>query len=84
MIRRLLNEGKARPGVEIRVEETALRPCLKIRTEPPGGTINHAEKSAAFRGFINQLLGTRYSIRTHKYTRTRSDYIYIYIYRCFE
>lgn len=54
MIRRLLKERKA---TECRDTQEDCCPCLKIRTEQLEGTINHAEKSAAFRGFINQLLG---------------------------
>lgn len=54
MIRRLLKEGKV---AECRDTQEDCCPCLKIRTDRLEGTINHAEKSTAFRGFINQLRG---------------------------
>lgn len=56
MIRRLLKEGKATARRRDTRENCVVR-VSKIRTGRLGGTINHAEKSAAFRGFINQLLG---------------------------
>lgn len=65
MIRRLLEgresdcvrESEEKKKRDAREKDRTVVRVSKIRTEQLGGTINHAEKSAAFRGFINQLLG---------------------------